>query len=94
MVIKDGPTLNLRDEKGRVRIQIAKSNVNSMAGISLYNENSMSIAQLNLTRSGFPALTLFGQDAKPRVMMGVIEDGSALLALLDKNGKVIWSAIK
>jgi hypothetical protein len=93
MVIKEGPVLNLRDEEGRVRVQITKLNTNSMAGISFYNENGVSIAQLNLTRSGFPALTLSDQDAKPRIMIGVVKT-EPIIRVMDETGKVVWSATK
>jgi hypothetical protein len=93
MVIKEGPVLNLRDRAGRPRVQLAALSDNSMAGISLYNENGVSLAQLNLTRGGYPALTLFGNDAKPRIVLGVTPTGPTMIAY-DQQGKAIWSAIK
>lgn len=93
MVIREGPVLSLRDERGRPRVQLAVSSKSFPAGVSLYNEKGISLAQLFLTRSGKPALTLFDENAKPRIMVGM-EAVGPLMAVLDAKGGVTWSATK
>lgn len=88
-VLKSGPGLMLFDENGVARAGLVS--FNEGPSLKLFDENEQTRAGLAALKDG-PGLALLDGKGQTRNILSVLD--SPNLKLIDKNGKVIWSAIK
>jgi len=86
----------LVDSSGQIRAELAAPGIGGQQGpaLTLFHSRGPVFTRivLGLDDDGAPMLELFDGEGQPRATVRLGKDGSAQLALLDRDGKVLWKA--